>query len=106
MKKRREESLANPLPENNPEWEEMEEVLVSMDVDGWEIYVKETRPKGQRLPNEVDPERAQLQQAPLRGSNVVQRTMFAANDKITHATMSFVVTLSFAAKHTFWHFDF
>ena len=65
MKKRREESLANPLPENNPEWEEMEEVLVSMDVDGWEIYVKETRPKGQRLPNEVDPERAQLQQAPV-----------------------------------------
>ena len=65
MKKRREESLANPLPENNPQWEEMEEVLVSMDVDGWEIYVKETRPKGQRLPNEVDPERAQLQQAPL-----------------------------------------
>ena len=64
MKKRREESLANPLPENNPEWEEMEEVLVSMDVDGWEIYVKETRPKGQRLPNEVDPERAQIQQAP------------------------------------------
>ena len=43
----------------------MEEVLVSMDVDGWEIYVKETRPKGQRLPNEVDPERAQLQQAPV-----------------------------------------
>jgi len=32
--------------------------------------------------------------------------MFAANDKITHATMSFVVTLSFVAKHTFWHFDF
>ena len=60
MKKRREESLANPQPENNPQWEEMEEVLVSVDVDGWEIYVKETRPKGQRLPNEVDPERAQL----------------------------------------------
>jgi hypothetical protein len=32
--------------------------------------------------------------------------MFAANDKITHATMSFVVTLSFVAKHTFWHFGF
>ena len=47
MKKRREESLANPQPENNPQWEEMEEVLVSVDVDGWEIYVKETRPKGQ-----------------------------------------------------------
>ena len=60
MKKRREESLANPQPENNPQWEEMEEVLVSVDVDGWEIYVKATRPKGQRLPNEVDPERAQL----------------------------------------------
>ena len=42
----------------------MEEVLVSMDVDGWEIYVKETRPKGQRLPNEVDPARAQVPQAP------------------------------------------
>ena len=39
MKKRREESLANPLPENNPQWEEMEEVMVSMIVDGWEIYV-------------------------------------------------------------------
>ena len=39
--------------------------MVSMDVDGWEIFVKETRPKGQRLPNEVDPERAQLQQAPV-----------------------------------------
>jgi len=64
MKKRREESLANPQPENNPQWEEMEEVLVSVDVDGWEIYVKETRPKGQRLPNEVDPERAQLQYTP------------------------------------------
>ena len=64
MKKRREESLANPQPENNPEWEEMEEVLVSMDVDGWEIYVKETRPKGQRLPNKVDPARAQVAQAP------------------------------------------
>ena len=64
MKKRREESLANPQPENNPQWEEMEEVLVSMDVDGWEIYVKETRPKGQRLPNEVDPARAQVAQAP------------------------------------------
>ena len=64
MKKRREESLANPQPENNPEWEEMEEVLVSVDVDGWEIYVKETRPRGQRLPNEVDPERAQLQYTP------------------------------------------
>jgi hypothetical protein len=48
--KRREESLANPQPENDPQWEEMEEVLVSVDVDGWEIYVKETRPKGQRLP--------------------------------------------------------
>ena len=47
--KRREESLANPQPENNPQWEEME-VMVSVDVDGWEIYVKETRPKGQRLP--------------------------------------------------------
>ena len=35
-----------------------------MDVDGWEIYVKETRPKGQRLPNEVDPARAQVAQAP------------------------------------------
>ena len=65
MKKRREESLANPQPENNPQWEEMEEVLVSVDVDGWEIYVKETRPKGQRLPNEVDPERAQLHYTPL-----------------------------------------
>jgi len=64
MKKHREESLANPQPENNPQWEEMEEVLVSMDVDGWEIYVKETRPKGQRLPNEVDPERAQLHYTP------------------------------------------
>ena len=64
MKKRREESLANPQPENNPQWEEMEEVLVSVDVDGWEIYVKETRPRGQRLPNEVDPERAQLQSTP------------------------------------------
>ena len=64
MKKRREESQANPLPENNPQWEEMEEVLVSMVVDGWEIYVKETRPKGQRLPNEVDPEKAQLKYAP------------------------------------------
>ena len=30
----------------------------------WEIYVKETRPKGQRLPNEVDPERAQLHYTP------------------------------------------
>ena len=65
MKKRREESLANPQPENNPQWEEMEEVLVSVDVDGWEIFVKETRPKGQRLPNEVDPERAQLHYTPL-----------------------------------------
>ena len=64
MKKRREESLANPLPENNPQWEEMEEVMVSMIVGGWEIYVKEIRPKGQRLPNEVDPERAQLHYAP------------------------------------------
>ena len=44
MKKRREESLANPQLENNPQWEEMEEVLVSVDVDGWEFYVKETRP--------------------------------------------------------------
>ena len=35
MKKRREESLANPQPENNPQWEEMEEVLVSVEVDGW-----------------------------------------------------------------------
>ena len=64
MKKRREESLANPQPENNPQWEEMEEVLVSVEVDGWEIFVKETRPKGQRLPNEVDPERAQLHYTP------------------------------------------
>ena len=48
MKKRREEPLANPQPENNPQWEEMEEVLVSVEVDGWEIYVKENRPKGQR----------------------------------------------------------
>ena len=64
MKKRREESQANPLPENNPQWEEMEEVLVSVDVDGWEIYVKETRPKGQRLPNEVDPEKAQITYTP------------------------------------------
>ena len=64
MKKRREESQANPLPENNPQWEEMEEVLVSVDVDGWEIYVKETRPKGQRLPNEVDPEKAQIKYTP------------------------------------------
>ena len=63
MKKRREESLANPQPENNPQWEEME-VLVSVEVDGSEIYVKETRPKGQRLPNEVDPERAQLHYTP------------------------------------------
>ena len=54
MKKRREESLVNPLPENNPQWEEMEEVMVSMIVDGWEIYVKETRPKGQKLPNKVN----------------------------------------------------
>jgi hypothetical protein len=38
----------------------MEEVMVSMEVDGWEIYVKETRPKGQRLPNEVDPEKVAL----------------------------------------------
>ena len=65
MKKRREEALANPQPENNPQWEEMEEVLVSVDVDGWEIFVKETRPKGQRLPNGVDPERAQLHYTPL-----------------------------------------
>ena len=65
MKKRREESLANPQPENDPQREEMEEVLVSVDVDGWEIYVKETHPKGQRLPNEVDPERAQLHYTPL-----------------------------------------
>ena len=64
MKKRREESLAHPLPENNPQWEEMEEVMVSMIVDGWEIYVKETRPKGQRLPNEVDPEKARLHMTP------------------------------------------
>ena len=60
MKKRREESLANPLPENNPQREEMEEVFVSVDVDGWEIFVKETRPKGQKLPKEVDPEKAQI----------------------------------------------
>ena len=64
MKKRREEPLANPQPEKNPQWEEMEEVLVSVEVDGWEIYVKENRPKGQRLPNEVDPERAQLHYTP------------------------------------------
>lgn len=43
----------NPLPENSPLWEEMGEVMVPMEVDAWEIYVKETRPKGQRLPNEV-----------------------------------------------------
>ena len=61
MKRRREESLANPLPENNPSWEEMEEVLVSVDVDGWEIYVKEKRPKGQRLRNEVDKDKVALQ---------------------------------------------
>ena len=60
MKRRREESLANPLPENNPSWEEMEEVLVSVDVDGWEIFVKEKRPKGQRLPNEVDKDKVAL----------------------------------------------
>ena len=65
MKKRREESQANPLPENNPQWEEMEEVLVSVVVDGWEIYVKETRPKGQRLENEIDPEKAQIKYTPL-----------------------------------------
>ena len=44
----------------NPSWEEMEEVLVSVVVDGWEMYVKESRPKGQRLPNEVDPEKVAI----------------------------------------------
>eukprot|EP00435_Cladocopium_sp_Y103_P066794 s839_g29.t1 len=34
--------------------------MVSVIVDGWEMYVKETRPKGQRLENEVDPEKASL----------------------------------------------
>ena len=65
MKKRREESLANPQPENNPEWEEMEEVLVSMDVDGWgDLCEGDPTQKGKRLPNEVDPARAQVAQAP------------------------------------------
>ena len=60
MNRRREESAANPLPAYNPSWEEMEEVLVSVVVDGWEMYVKESRPKGQRLPNEVDPEKVAI----------------------------------------------
>lgn len=60
MNKRWEESAANPLPAYNPSWEEMEEVMVSVVVDGWEMFVKEKRPKGQRLPNEVDPEKVAL----------------------------------------------
>ena len=60
MNKRREESAANPLPAYNPSWEEREEVMVSVVVDGWEMFVKEKRPKGQRLPNEVDPEKVAL----------------------------------------------
>ena len=56
--------LAEYRTQLDPQWEEMEEVLVSVDVDGWEIYMKKTRPKGQRLPNEVDPERAQLHHTP------------------------------------------
>ena len=34
--------------------------MVSVIVDGWEMYVKESRPKGQRLPNEVDSEKVSL----------------------------------------------
>ena len=60
MNRRREESLATPMPAYNPTWEEMEEVMVSVVVDGWEMFVKESRPKGQRLPNEVDPEKVAL----------------------------------------------
>ena len=37
MNRRREEPLANPLPAYNPSWEEMEEVMVSVVVDGWEM---------------------------------------------------------------------
>ena len=60
MNRRREESAATPVPAYNPSWEEMEEVMVSVVVDGWEMCVKESRPKGQRLPNEVDPEKVSL----------------------------------------------
>ena len=46
MRRRREESLANP-----PSREQSilgGKVMVSVEMDGWEIYVKEVRPKGRR----------------------------------------------------------
>eukprot|EP00435_Cladocopium_sp_Y103_P073872 s1156_g45.t1 len=74
MKKRREESLANPLPQNEPQWEEMEEVMVSVIVDGWEMYVTEKRAKGQRLENEVDPEKASLHMIGIASKEAADET--------------------------------
>eukprot|EP00435_Cladocopium_sp_Y103_P045615 s990_g13.t1 len=74
MKKRREESLANPRPQNDPSWEKMEELMVSVIVDGWDMYVKEKRPKGQRLENEVDPEKASLHMIPIAPTESAEET--------------------------------
>ena len=58
--KSREETLANALLAYNPSWEETEEGMVLVVVDGWEMFLKEKGSKGQRLLNEVDPEKVAL----------------------------------------------